>query len=116
MNELTNETIETIYHCRREIETAQKLLDELKKEEKRDPYDRREPTLKDSWGHRRNLQLGIPSSDTGRTLYSVPWTLAKYVIEAHIAAKQKELAEAHVRARMELDGVVPVSAEGKEAA
>ena len=48
MSEITTKTIETIWHCRREIETAEKLLADLAKEEERSRYDMSEPSLQDS--------------------------------------------------------------------
>ena len=106
MGELTSETIETIWHCRREIENSKKLLEDLADAE-RWGAEKDAPNLKDAFGRQRYFEFGIPSGHNSHRLYRVSPSLAKYVIEAHIAQKQKELAEANIKARMELAGLVP---------
>jgi hypothetical protein len=111
---LRPETCADIWHCFREIETATKLLDELKREGVFEP-DKTAPTLLDAFGRQRNFQFGIPSGSGGHRLYDVAPGLAKYVIEAHIATKKKQLAELHVQARMEFDGVLEEQLVGESA-
>lgn len=95
-----------IYNAHREIETAEKLLKEIELELSRlHGREKDLPVLKDTWGRDQYLQLGVPRSDDSRTLYRVPNSLAKYCIEAHIAQQRKELHDASIAARMELDGV-----------
>lgn len=84
----------------REIETAEKLLADI--EETRKRHD--EPDIRDAFGRRQNgLQLGVPSGDTSQRLFTVNWSMAKPVIEAHIAQKKAELSALNEKARAELD-------------
>lgn len=72
----------------REIETAKKLLAEIE-----DAVSRRTaPDIRDAFGRLSDgLQLGVPSGDNGHRLFNVPWSLAKPIIENHIAQKTAEL-------------------------
>lgn len=92
-----------IWGCHREIEAGQKLLAEITDALKRGT----DPTPMDPFGRRTTYQLGIPSGETSHRLLGVSPTLATFIIEAHIANKRAELAEACVVARMELDGALP---------
>ncbi len=92
-----------IWMAHREIIAGEKLLLDI-----RAALDRRDDaTPLDSFGRRRPYQLGAPSGENSHKLMNVSPQLAVYVIEAHIAATRKELVEASLRARMELDGVMP---------
>lgn len=104
---ITNETLERIWHCKREIEAGNKLLTDmaevLKQEEERcNRLSKTEPTLRDAFGRRRHLELGIPSGEGGHRIFQVSPILAESVIKAHIANKTAELAEATEQARIEL--------------
>jgi hypothetical protein len=79
---VSKETAEQIAYAYREVETAEKLLAEIS-----EALSKREtPDIRDAFGRRqRGLQFGVPSGDNGHRLFDVPWTLAKPVIEAHIA-------------------------------
>lgn len=104
---ITRETAERIWRAYREIETAEKLLKdmaEVREQEFRWEQDKKkhEPTLKDAFGRRQHLQLGIPSGESSHRLFNVSPQLADSVIKAHIANKQKELVEAQESARIEL--------------
>lgn len=61
-----------------------------------------DPNPRDPFGRQRNLQLGIPSGEHSQRLFDVAPRLAISVIRAHIAEKQRELAEANEQARIEL--------------
>jgi hypothetical protein len=65
-------------------------------------YDKHAPTLRDAFGNRRQLQLGIPSGDNGHRLLDVSPLLAESCIRAHIEKKRLELVEANEAARIEL--------------
>lgn len=81
---ISKETATAIALAHREIETAEALLKKIS-----DALDRREqPDLRDSFGRQRGLQLGVPTSETGMNLYDVPWSIARPVIETHIAAQR----------------------------
>jgi hypothetical protein len=108
MGELSKETLERIWHCRREIEAGNNLLQELEEERARIAetehrrVSRMEPTLKDAFGRRRHLELGVPSGENSTRLFKVSPLLAVSIINSHIAKKTAELAEAHEQAKHEL--------------
>ena len=99
---ITKETCAAIWSAYREIEAGEKLLNDMKAERERVQADRHAPTLRDAFGHVRQLQLGIPSGENGHRLLDVSPVLAESVIRAHIENKRAELAEANERARIEL--------------
>jgi hypothetical protein len=99
---ISQQTAARIWECYREIEMAESLLKEMS-EAKSYCDEPGQPTLKDAFGRRRHLQLGIPSGDSSHRLYGVSPRLAESVIRAHIADKQKELVEANESARIELE-------------
>jgi hypothetical protein len=99
---ITAETALEIAYAYREIETAEKLLAEITNEftkRLKDP-----PDIRDAFGRRQEgLQLGVPSGSNGHRLYNVPWSLAKPVIEAHIANQKAIVAALCEKARTELE-------------
>ncbi|MFA5754213.1 MAG: hypothetical protein WC905_02595 [Patescibacteria group bacterium] len=100
---ISKETSSMIWEAYREIEVAEKLLSEMSKIRGREHIPDDAPTLKDAFGRREHLQLGIPSGENCHRLYKVAPKLAESVIRAHIAEKKEELASANERARIELD-------------
>jgi hypothetical protein len=102
---ISQETAAMIWNAYREIAAAEKLLADMEKEASFRRQDQKYlPVLKDAFGDRRNLQLGIPSGDNSHRLFDVRPSLADAVIRAHIEHKRAELAEANERARVELTG------------
>lgn len=103
---ITQETAARIWQAYREIETAEKLLTDMaavrEQEHMRQAEAKYAPTLRDAFGRRQQLQLGVPSGENGHRIFDVSPVLAESVIKAHIANKQKELVEAQESARMEL--------------
>jgi len=96
---ISKETATDIAFAYREIETAEQLLAKIS-----DTIGRREiPDLRDAFGRQRGLQLGVPTSESGHTLYDVPWNLAKPIIEAHIASKKALVSALTEKARVEMD-------------
>lgn len=96
------ETAMAIAYAYREVETAEKLLaeitDTMGKRRHGDP-----PDIRDVFGRRQDgLQLGVPSGDNGQRLFNVPWSLAKPVIEAHIASQKAIITALGEKARIEL--------------
>jgi hypothetical protein len=83
----------------REVETAEKLLVDIK-----GAHDRREaPDIRDAFGRSvGGLQLGVPSGHNGHRLFDVPWSLAKPIIEAHIANQKARIAALSETARAEV--------------
>ena len=94
------ELASAIWHCHREIAAAEELLKKIEEEEKRleRDQDARPATLRDAFGRRRVLQLGIPSGESGHRLFDVATELAKSVIRAHAANKQAELVRLNEQA------------------
>ena len=99
---ISKETCERIWHCMREIEAGEKLLTDMKEIRERERIGRLEPTLKDAFGTRKHLELGIPSGENGHRLFGVSPQLGEAIIRAHIAHKEAELKEANEQARIEL--------------
>lgn len=83
----------------REVETAEALLSKIVGA----LGLRQSPDIRDAFGNLRDgLQLGVPSGDSGHRLYNVPWTLAKPIIEAHIAHHKAIIAALSEKARIEM--------------
>ena len=101
---ISQETACRIWECYREISTGEKLLADMQ-EAARDQRDDHAPQLKDVFGYRRDLQLGVPSGENCHKLFRVGPRLAASVIRSHIEAKRAELADANEEARIELDAV-----------
>jgi len=102
------ETARAIAFAYREIEFAEKLLAEIS-----DTISRRTtPDIRDAFGrHVGGLELGVPSGDTSKRLFNVPWELARPVIEAHVAQQRAIIAALSEKARIELNGSAPVAAQ-----
>lgn len=101
---ISRETAADIWECYREIAAAEKLLTDIQSEREDNRFDRDfEPKLKDAFGRRRELQLGVPSGENSHRLFNVSAKLAESVIRAHIADKRAALVAANERARVELD-------------
>jgi hypothetical protein len=84
------ETAKAISFAYREIEVGEKLLAEIS-----EAIDvRKAPDIRDAYGRQvGGLELGVPSGDCSKRLFSVPWELARPVIEAHVA-QQKAVIDA----------------------
>ena len=88
----------------REVETAQKLLSEIDDVVK----GRGATDIRDAFGrHQDGLQLGVPSGANGHRLFHVPWSLARPIIETHIANQQAIIAALSEKARIEADAISP---------
>jgi hypothetical protein len=100
---ISKETATDIAFAYRELETAQTLLDQINGSLSR----REQPDLRDAFGRSQGgLQLGVPSGSGGHSLYNVPWSLARPVIEAHIAQQTAIIATLSEKARIELSGSI----------
>jgi hypothetical protein len=99
---ISRETCVAIWTAYREIEAAEQLLGDMKKERERAQADKHAATLRDAFGRVRQLQLGIPSGENAHRLFDVSPVLAESVIRAHIEHKRAELVEANERARIDL--------------
>lgn len=100
---ITQETAGKIWTCYREIEASKKLLTDLTKDDERTREDKDLPTLRDAFGRRRHLQLGVPSGENAHRLFDVRPDLALCVIRAHIAEQEAEMVRLNEAARIEVD-------------
>lgn len=104
---ITPDTAARIWNIHREIKTGEKLLEDMAHElskpfaEVTNPHA---PRLKDAFGRRVHLSLGIPCGEDSHKLIDIHPKLAESVIRAHIERKRAELAEANEQARIELEG------------
>lgn len=96
---ITKETAMDIALGYREIETAEKLLKEIVESLSR----HEEPDIRDAFGRPQSgLQLGVPSGSNGHRLFNLQWSLAKPVIEAHIAQQKAQIEALAIKAKAEL--------------
>ncbi|PZQ55731.1 MAG: hypothetical protein DI555_06815 [Novosphingobium pentaromativorans] len=98
---ISPETATDIAVMYRDIDAAEKLLDEVKK-----AIDNFESVdIRDVFGRRRHtLEMGIPSGESSRRILHVPYQLAIPVIEATIASHKARLTALADKARFELSG------------
>src|SRR5258708_8424576 len=96
-----------IWKAHREIETATKMLAELRDKKKWGE----DPNPLDAFGRRKPYTLGIPHGDNGHQLVDLSPELALHIIEAHVTRKRTELVEACARAAMEMSGDLPAKTE-----
>ena len=100
---ITQETAASIYTIYREIEAGKQLLTDMQKELKEWPnkLNKTEPRLRDAFGRRRHLQLGIPSGENSHQLLDIAPALAESIIRAHIANKEAEMVTVQEQAWLE---------------
>ena len=99
---ITQETAGKIWNAYREIEVSEKLLSDMAEAARVFDNDVRRETVKDAFGRRRQLTLGIPNGDSSQRILDVDPGLAKCVIVAHIAEKRTELVAMNELARIEV--------------
>jgi hypothetical protein len=99
---ISEETIQRIWSCNREIVVGKKLLEEMIEIAENLRRDGSAERIKDAFGRERDLQLGIPCGTSSTRLLNVSPALAVSIINVHIANKQAELVEANEQARIEL--------------
>ena len=106
---ISYETATAIAYAYREIETAEKLLGEIEEAVSR----REQPDIRDAFGRRQDgLQLGVPSGSNGHRLFNVPWTMARPVIEAHIANQRAIVTALNEKARVEANTAIQTTGTG----
>lgn len=95
---VSKETAMALAFAYRELDAAEKLLAKIA-----DAINRREtPDIRDVFGRSHGgLQLGVPSGENSQRLFDLPWSLAKPVIEAHIANQRAIIAAMSETARIE---------------
>ena len=109
---ITQETAMRIWNAYREIAASEKLLFDMEETRKKEHLRNDDPTLKDVFGRRQHLQLGVPSGSDSLRVFQVAPELANSVIRAHIANQQARLVEANELARIEID-TPPTGEKGK---
>lgn len=107
---IAQETAARIWQCHREIESSEKLLNDMEEKRKQHPDDPHAQKIRDCFGRGQNLQLGIPMGDNSHRLFDVSPKLAESIIKAHIANKKAELVEINEQAKIELDSQRSVAA------
>lgn len=95
---ISKQTAVDIALAYREVESGETLLAEIVKALE----TRGTPDIRDEFGRPAGgLQLGIPSGGMVHQLFNVPWSLAKPVIEAHVAHYKNVIAALSEKARIE---------------
>lgn len=84
---ITKDIARLIYNCYAEIDSGNKMIEELKEK----LNDKGELELKNNWGDSKGLELHIPSERGGYSIKRVPFHLALDVIQEHIKNQEKEL-------------------------
>ncbi len=99
---ISQETAAQIWNAHREINAAHKLLENLESALK----EGRDPTpLKQFGNGRRKYELSVPMDEQSSRLLDVDVSLVPHIVTAQIAKKRQVLAEACIKARMELEGL-----------
>lgn len=103
---ISKKTAGKIWRCYREIDSANKLTQDLEIAEKQNPFDEHAQKLADAFGRNQDLQLGTPCGENGHRLFNVSPELAKIMIRAHIAHKENELKKLNEAAKIELENPI----------
>lgn len=98
---ITKETAVKIWNCHNEIESAQKIIDDMAKLLAEDK-EKKAPTLHNAFGERVGLQLGIPSGNDSHRIFGVNAEMGTKIIFQHIEEKKRRLEELMAIARIEL--------------
>ena len=95
---LSRETASQVFAAHHDLEVGRKLLTDL------DDVIRQErgPAPWDTHTTHKRYTLGVPSGHGERILDLSP-RLARAIIEAHIADKERQLIEVSLRAKLELE-------------
>lgn len=91
---ITKQTAYDIWIAYDEIAKGEKLLNDLNEADRQGES----MNLRDGFGRRRSLQLGVPSGESSQRLFDVQPALAFAVISAHVANKRAELLVLNQRA------------------
>jgi hypothetical protein len=100
MTAISKQTAMDIALAYREVESAERLLEDVREATKRTgpPTD-----IRDAFGRTQHgLQLGVPSGDGSTRLFGVPYGLAMPIIEAHAAQHRAVILALTEKARSEI--------------
>lgn len=101
MTVISKQTAMDIALAYREVEAAEGLLEDVRKEV--DRFGRSGADIRDAFGRvQHGLQLGVPSSQNSHRLFNVPFSLAGPIIEAHIASQRALIALLTEKAKVEM--------------
>ena len=95
---ITKDIARLIYNCYSEIESGEKMIEELKAR----LNENGELELKDNWGNSKGLELRIPNDGGSYSIKQVPFHLALDVIVEHIENQKKELSRLKDVCRVQL--------------
>ena len=95
---IRKETATDIALAYREIERGEALLAKVNEQ-----LAKAEPDLRDSLGRPCGVQLGLPTTHSTTAIFDVPWTLARPIIEAHIARQKQKISELSAAAKLEAE-------------
>ena len=85
---ITKDIARLIYNCYSEIESGEKMIEELKKA----IDENGDFVLVDSWGERKRfLELSIPSKSGSCSIKQLPMALGIEAIQTHIEKQKQEL-------------------------
>ena len=99
MTVISKDTATDIALAYREVETAEKLLADVREIVSRHGSK----DIRDAFGRvQHGLQLGVPSGDNAHRLFNVEYSLAVPIIEAHIANKRAVISALSAKAAAEL--------------
>ena len=97
---ITKDTAMSIALAYREVETAEALLKQIEETRKN---RRDDPDIRDPFGRQQDgLQLGVQTGDNGQRLFNVPWSMARPILETHIAQQRAIIATLSEKARIEI--------------
>lgn len=93
------ETVKEMALTYREIEASEKLLADIDAASR--SYNAED--IRDVFGRvQGNIELGVPSGENSKRIFRLQWSLAKPVIEAHIAHCKTQLTILNEKAKSEL--------------
>jgi hypothetical protein len=96
---ISKDTAQDIALAYREVAAAEALLARVVDQISRRPIE----DIRDAFGRPHNgLQLGVRDSNTSTTLFDVPWSVAKPIIEAHIVHHKTRIAILTAKAAEEI--------------
>lgn len=100
MSLISKQTAMDIALAYREVETAEKLLADVREQTK---SHGRPADIRDAFGRiQHGLQLGVPSGENCHRLFNVPYSLAVPIIEAHIANQRAIVSALTIKASEEI--------------
>lgn len=99
---ITKETAVKIWNAHTEIEKAKILLEDMVNKTIEDVDKSGKLEFKDAFGSKTGLQLGVPCSSSGHSLYHISPKLALEVIKEHIKSNKNRLIELETICQIEL--------------